>query len=76
MDYLILTTHVAPRGGQLADFYKESPYTQETAEQEVFNLAGSAAAAQKRKKLTSLETAAFSGQAGVGALARERAGNF
>ena len=67
---------IAPRGGQLADFYKESPYTQETAEQEVFNLAGSAAAAQKRKKLTSLETAAFSGQAGVGALARERAGNF
>jgi hypothetical protein len=67
---------IAPRGGQLADFYKESPYTQQTAEQEVFNLAGSAAAAQKRKKLTSLETAAFSGQAGVGALARERAGNF
>lgn len=67
---------IAPRGGQLADFYKESPYTQETAEQEVFNLAGSAAAAQKRKKLTSLETAAFSGQAGVGAIARERAGNF
>jgi len=67
---------IAPRGGQLADFYKESPYTQQTAEQEVFNLAGSAAAAQKRKKLTALETAAFSGQAGVGALARERAGNF
>ena len=65
---------VAPRGGQLAEFYKESPYTQATAEQEVFNLAGSAAAAQKRKKLTALETAAFSGQAGVGALARDRAG--
>lgn len=65
---------VAPRGGQLAEFYKESPYTQTTAEQEVFNLAGSAAAAQKRKKLTALETAAFSGQAGVGALARDRAG--
>ena len=65
---------VAPRGGQLAEFYKESPYTQATAEQEVFNLAGSAAAAQKRKKLTALETAAFSGQAGLGALARDRAG--
>ena len=65
---------VAPRGGQLAAIYKESPYTQETAEQEVFNLAGSAEAARKRKKLTSLETAAFSGQAGVGALARDRAG--
>ena len=65
---------VAPRGGQLAEFYKESPYTQATAEQEVFNLAGSAEAAQKRRKLTALETAAFSGQAGVGALARDRAG--
>jgi hypothetical protein len=67
---------VAPRGGQLAEFYQQSPYTQTTAEQEVFNLAGSADAAQKRKKLTALETAAFAGQAGVGALARERAGNF
>jgi hypothetical protein len=65
---------VAPRGGQLAEFYRESPYTQQTAEQEVFNLAGSAAASQKRKKLTALETAQFSGQAGVGALARDRAG--
>jgi hypothetical protein len=65
---------VAPRGGQLAEFYRESPYTQQTAEQEVFNLAGSAEAAQKRKKLTALETAAFSGQAGLGALARDRAG--
>ena len=65
---------VAPRGGQLAEFYKESPYTQATAEQEVFNLAGSAEAAQKRRKLTALETAAFSGQAGLGALARDRAG--
>ena len=65
---------VAPRGGQLAEFYKESPYTQATAEQEVFNLAGSAEAARKRRKLTALETAAFSGQAGVGALARDRAG--
>lgn len=67
---------IAPRGGQLAEFYQQSPYTQQTAEQEVFNLAGSAEASQKRKKLSALETAAFSGQAGVGALARERAGNF
>ena len=67
---------IAPRGGQLAEIYQQSPYTQQTAEQEVFNLAGSADAAQKRKKLTALETAAFAGQAGVGALARERAGNF
>ena len=67
---------VAPRGSMLSDIYKESPYGQTQAEQEVFNLAGSAEAARQRKKLTSLETAAFSGQAGVGALARERAGNL
>jgi hypothetical protein len=67
---------VAPRASLLSDIYKESPYGQTQAEQEVFNLAGSAEAARQRKKLTSLETAAFSGQAGVGALARERAGNL
>jgi len=67
---------VAPRGSVLSDIYKQGPYGQTQAEQEVFNLAGSAEAARQRKKLTSLETAAFSGQAGVGALARERAGNL
>jgi len=67
---------VAPRGSMLSDIYKQSPYGQTQAEQEIFNLAGSAEAAKQRKKLTSLETAAFSGQAGVGALARERAGNL
>jgi hypothetical protein len=67
---------VAPRGSMLSSIYKESPYGQTQAEQEIFNLAGSAEAARQRKKLTSLETAAFSGQAGVGALARERAGNI
>ena len=65
---------VAPRGGQLAAIYGESPYTQQTAEQEVFGLAGSAEAVRQRKKLTSLETAAFSGRAGAGAIARDRAG--
>jgi hypothetical protein len=65
---------VAPRGGQLAEIYKQSPYTQTTAEAEVFGLAGSADAARQRKKLTSLETAAFSGSAGAGAIARDRAG--
>jgi hypothetical protein len=65
---------VAPRGGQLAEIYKQSPYTQTTAESEVFGLAGSADAARQRKKLTSLETAAFSGSAGAGAIARDRAG--
>ena len=67
---------VAPRGSQLAEIYKQSPYTQTTAEQEVFGLAGSTDAAKQRKKLTQLETAAFSGSAGSGAIARERAGSF
>ena len=69
---------VAPRGGQLAAMYGESPYTQQTAEQEVFGLAGSVDAAKQRKKLVGLERAEFSGQSGTakGALCRERAGNF
>ena len=69
---------VAPRGGQLAAMYGESPYTQQTAEQEVFGLAGSVDAAKQRKKLVGLERAEFSGQTGMaqGALGRERAGNF
>jgi hypothetical protein len=65
---------VAPRGGQLAEIYKQNPYTQQTAETEVFGLGGSVEAARQRKKLTSLETAAFSGSAGMGAIARDRAG--
>ena len=65
---------VAPRGGQLAEIYKQNPYTQTTAEAEVFGLAGSTEAARQRKKLTSLETAAFQGSAGAGAIARDRAG--
>jgi hypothetical protein len=65
---------VAPRGGQLAEIYKQNPYTQTTAEAEIFGLAGSTEAARQRKKLTSLETAAFSGSAGAGVIARDRAG--
>ena len=65
---------VAPRGGQLAEIYKQNPYTQTTAEAEIFGLSGSAEAARQRKKLTSLETAAFGGSAGAGAIARDRAG--
>jgi hypothetical protein len=65
---------VAPRGSQLAEIYKQSPYTQTTAEAEVFGLAGSVDAAKQRKKLTQLETAAFGGSAGAGAIARDRAG--
>jgi hypothetical protein len=69
---------VAPRGTQLSEFYKQSPYTQATAEQEVFGLAGASEAERQRKKLTQLEQAAFSGSAGMtgGALARDRAGAF
>ena len=67
---------VAPRGGQLAEIYKQDPYTQTTAETEVFGLAGAVDAAKQRRKLTQLETAAFSGSAGSGAIARERAGAF
>jgi hypothetical protein len=67
-----------PRAQQLSQFYKESPYTQQTAEQEVFNLAGGTEAANLRKKLTQTEQAAFGGKAGTtaGALGRERAGSF
>jgi hypothetical protein len=67
---------VLPRGSQLAEIYKQSPYTQTTAEQEVFGLAGAPEAERQRRRLTQLETAAFSGQAGAagGALGRERAG--
>jgi hypothetical protein len=67
---------IAPRGGQLAAMYNQDPYTQQTAETEIFNLAGSAEAKKKREKLTALETASFSGQSGRGALARERAGSI
>jgi hypothetical protein len=69
---------VAPRGGQLAAIYGQDPYTQATAETEIFNLAGSAEAGKQRKKLTELEQASFSKQSGLaqGALARDRAGAF
>ena len=65
---------IAPRGSQLAEIYKQNPYTQTTAEAEVFGLAGSTEAARQRKKLTSLETAAFGGSSGAGVIARDRAG--
>ena len=66
---------IAPRGSQLAQFYGQSPYDQTAAEQEIFNLSGSAEAAQKRKKLTQLEEASFSGKSGTAsnALSRDRA---
>ena len=69
---------VAPRGSQLAAIYGQDAYGQAEAEQEVFGLAGSAEAGQRRKKLSELERSAFSGQAGTtaGALGRDRAGSF
>ena len=66
------------RGSQLASIYGENPYTQTTAEQEVFNVPGATEARAQRQKLTGLEKATFGGQTGVSssALARERAGGF
>jgi hypothetical protein len=63
---------MTPRGSELADIYKQGPYTQQTAEAEVFGTAGAAEAKKKRQKLASLEQASFSGSSGVGALDRDR----
>ena len=67
-----------PTGQKLSQIYQESPYTQTQAEQEIFNLANSAEAAKKRKRLSQLETASFGGSSGTGAgaLSRDRAGNY
>lgn len=64
-----------PTGEKLSQIYQESPYTQTQAEQEIFNLADSASAAKKRKRLSELERGSFSGSAGMagGALSRDRA---
>ena len=67
-------SQVAPRAEVLAEFYDQTPYTQETAEREVFGLTGAREAEMQRKKLTELETRAFQGSAGAGAIARDRAG--
>jgi hypothetical protein len=66
------------RGSQLASMFGQDPYSQATAETEVFGLAGAQEAANQRKKLTGLEKATFSGQTGLtsGALARDRAGAY
>jgi hypothetical protein len=66
----------AERGSQLAAFSKQSPYTQATAEEELYNLGGAADAAKRRKQLTELEQSRFLGRTGAGALQRERAGGF
>ena len=64
---------MVPTGSKLADIYGQQPYTQQVAEAEVFNSAGAADAATKRKKLSELEKASFSGSSGVGALGRDKA---
>ena len=66
------------RGSELASIYGESPYTQATAESEVFKLSGQQEARKQRQKVTGLEKATFGGQSGVtqGALARDRAGGY
>ena len=66
------------RGSQLAAIYQEDPYTQTTAEQEIFNIPGAAEARKARQKITGLEKATFGGQTGItsGALARDRAGAY
>ena len=55
----------AQRGSQLADIYKQQPYGQTQAQQEVFNLAGQTSATNQRKQLSALEQAQFSGQSGT-----------
>jgi hypothetical protein len=66
------------RGSELASIYGESPYTQATAESEVFKLTGAQEARKQRQKVTGLEKATFGGQTGLttGALARDRAGGY
>jgi hypothetical protein len=66
------------RGSQLASIYGENPYTQTTAEREVFNVPGAQESRAQRQKLTGLEKATFGGQTGLtsGALARDRAGAY
>ena len=70
-----------PRASQLGEIYAkqgEGPFTQTTAEQEVFGTTGAVEAQRKRRKLAELETAQFSGRTGAAgsALGRERAGQF
>jgi hypothetical protein len=70
-----------PSATKLSEIYANQglgAYDQGVAEQEVFGTAGAATASQKRKKLSQLETAAFSGSSGQsqGALDRGRQGSF
>jgi hypothetical protein len=66
------------RGSELASIYGESPYTQATAESEIFKLSGAQEARKQRQKVTGLEKATFGGKSGLtgGALTRDRAGGI
>jgi len=66
------------RGSQLSSIYGQDPYTQTTAEKEVFSVPGSDEAHKQRQKITGLEKATFGGQTGItsGALTRDRAGGY
>ena len=66
------------RGGQLAGIYNQTPYTQATAETDVFGLGGAAEARRKRQKISGLEQATFGGRSGLSssALDQGRAGAF
>ena len=66
------------RGSQLSGIYNQTPYTQATAETDVFGLGGAAEARRKRQKITGLEQATFGGQSGLSssALNQGRAGAF
>ena len=66
------------RGSELAAIYQQDPYTQSTAESEVFKLSGQQEARKQRQRVTGLEKATFSGKSGLtgGALARDRAGGI
>jgi len=66
------------RGSQLANIYGQTPYTQATAETDVFGLGGAAEARRKRQKISGLEQATFGGQSGLSssALNQGRAGAF
>jgi hypothetical protein len=66
------------RGSELASIYQQDPYTQTTAESEIFKLSGAQEARKQRQKVTGLEKATFGGQSGMtsGALARDRAGGI
>ena len=72
---------ILPQSTALADIYKAQglgPYTQATAESEIFGTTGSAEAARKRKKLAELERSTFSGSSGISgnALNRDRASAY